>query len=406
MEDPKVIVKAPDKKPENMPQDASDYVFEDENGDIEYFAQDVKLDTEAQSMYIRVSESTERDPAIIKKMFSMLKSTDPKEKEEADEWLVSQMCPIISAVAWFRFGGYLKQYGDDLRQVPWLTIGERLEGFDPEKGSMFTYFSHWCAAEMSKFVATYVKQTSSYLSAIISKLSIAQMRLAEKGIETPTITDYAMVTGLRPVTVKHALAALNFGYQVSIESPQAITKPTSFGYNSDPETAVFKNASTKTLINAIESLPPLPRKAISMIFGVLGYEIHTRKEAATALGLSSSELNQILNIAFDRIRNNSELKSFEGSPADGDTSYEYLSSFPIFVTPDETAHRMLRALSAIDNSEDPDNAEVIVEPAPPFSSALEEQQLCFEPIITNAIQLQTVIDGTDALPHRKRKKRT
>lgn len=99
------------------------------------------------------------------------------------------------------------QHKDDIIQDVWVKIFEKLDTYDPDKGSLTTFAKPWIKHVVSNYYSNTMCQTTTYYGNALSKVRGAVNMCTQRGI-VPTEALIEQITNLPDSTIAHCLRLL------------------------------------------------------------------------------------------------------------------------------------------------------------------------------------------------------
>lgn len=211
--------------------------------------------------------------------------------QQRREQLILQHLPLVKHVIG-RMLGELPEHVDveNLESAGVLGLVEAANKFDPSRNAQFKTFAY---IRIRGAIVDELRRNSPLPQHVLAR--IALVRRAYRTLPAPvTIAALAAATGLSEDEVADTLAAERFSRMVSWEQARESGGPDPLA----PATAPYEDSEREEVVQhlreAIESLPPKERLAVTLYYRE---ELRLR-EISVVMGLSPSRISRLLNKAL------------------------------------------------------------------------------------------------------------
>ncbi len=206
-----------------------------------------------------------------------------------DELILSNL-PLVKHVIGRLVGGLPPGVDvENLESAGVLGLVEAAGKFDPARNAQFKTFAY---LRVRGAILDELRRNSPLPQHMLER--VALVRKAQRDLPPPvTVEALAAATGLSPDEVADALAAEKFGRTVSWEQA---TDPAGFGPATaadGPDAEAERAEAVQQLADAIESLPPKERLAVTLYYR----EDLRLKEIAEVMKLSPSRISRLITKA-------------------------------------------------------------------------------------------------------------
>lgn len=186
---------------------------------------------------------------------------------------------------------------EDLVQIGYLAFLKAVENYDPEKGELSTYISHYVLGEIRHHLRDKIDKVKipRSIKNLISKMDKYIKEVWEKENRSPTTEEIAKYLNIKKESVEELFRIKDAIMAVSIEDLEIemdkirTERLESFKLPIEDKIA---------LEQALSKLPEIQKKIIEYIF----YQDLTQTEVAKILRISQSQVSRILKSALDNLR--------------------------------------------------------------------------------------------------------
>ncbi len=281
-----------------------------------------------------------KENKIRNKFFGIMDVYHNQDAKLGMELAIKEMTPFIHYIIKKRFSSYSKHYEDLLSQG---TIGVMvgLPKYDPNISAPSTFFNFYIMHEISRYVDTFAKKTSSYYSSTIGMITKAKEKLEKSGQEYNEI-DIARETGLNMDTISHCMKLLTMTNEMYIESEDFVEAQIT-EKSLSPEEEYIRKEESEAIHKAVMSLGE-ETPFIRMKFGLdgafpLGIKV-SDKDVAKRIGTSIEKVKRARHNAIRKLRNMPELRALFYDHF-SDSEEDLLEEKQIAFVPVEIAKKMM-----------------------------------------------------------------
>ncbi len=211
--------------------------------------------------------------------------------QQRREQLILQHLPLVKHVIG-RMLGELPEYVDveNLESAGVLGLVEAANKFDPSRNAQFKTFAY---IRIRGAIVDELRRNSPLPQHVLAR--IALVRRAYRSLPAPvTVSALAAATGLTEDEVADTLAAERFSRMVSWEQARESGGPDPLAPAAAPYDDTEREEVLQHLTEAIESLPPKERLAVTLYYR----EDLRLREISAVMGLSPSRISRLLNKAL------------------------------------------------------------------------------------------------------------
>lgn len=280
----------------------------------------------------------------IKEQLARYQSDDPIVRTQALEEILEDHKKFISHIINKHFSSYKNQWFEDLYSCGVIGLIESLPKYDPDKSMPTTHFGRYIIHEIYDFIAKFVQQTTTHYASKLAAINRAIAELEREGIETPTVVDIAMRSGIKPEIVMKSLAIQAAAQNKSLESEEYISNLMS-DLQAQPDEIVEQNEGIDIMYRAIQALPCKMREVVLRKNGLCGYESQPNDVISRETGIPPNQIRRIYAKALKLLRE-SEIKDFFQIGQIADKKEE------ISLVPEATACTLIATIVEINISED------------------------------------------------------
>ncbi|MEJ5276270.1 MAG: sigma-70 family RNA polymerase sigma factor [Thermogemmata sp.] len=211
--------------------------------------------------------------------------------QQRREQLILQHLPLVKHVIG-RMIGELPEYVDveNLESAGVLGLVEAANKFDPSRNAQFKTFAY---IRIRGAIVDELRRNSPLPQHVLAR--IALVRRAYRSLPAPvTVAALAAATGLSEDEVADTLAAERFSRMVSWEQTRESGGPDPLAPAAAPYEDSEREEVLQHLSEAIESLPPKERLAVTLYYR----EDLRLREISAVMGLSPSRISRLLSKAL------------------------------------------------------------------------------------------------------------
>lgn len=236
------------------------------------------------------------------------KTTNDKLKDAYATVIIESQEGLIRAFIRKYFSTYTASNDlyDEMIQAGRIGIFKGLANYDVTRSKFSTFMTMYIRGEINRVLSENGKTTNHYYynSREIEK---ARERLAEKGIDNPTIAELSSETGISPSTIVSTFSSESVSHTCGLE--EAYNVPSTGSMKSIEEEA-DENLTREILIKAINKLPTEHRFVIVRAYGL--YNGKTYRDTAIAAmgkhyGLDTAKVKRLKTEALKWLRRDYDL---------------------------------------------------------------------------------------------------
>lgn len=186
---------------------------------------------------------------------------------------------------------------EDLVQIGYLAFLKAVENYDPEKGELSTYISHYVLGEIRHHLRDKIDKVKipRSIKNLINRMDRYIKEVWEKENRSPTTDEIAEYLNIKKEAVEELFKIKDAIMAVSLEDLDIeVDKIRTEKFESFRLPIEDKIA----LEQALSKLPEIQKKIIEYIF----YQDLTQTEVAKILRISQSQVSRILKSALDNLR--------------------------------------------------------------------------------------------------------
>lgn len=186
---------------------------------------------------------------------------------------------------------------EDLVQIGYLAFLKAVENYDPEKGELSTYISHYVLGEIRHHLRDKIDKVKipRSIKNLINRMDRYIKEVWEKENRSPTTDEIAKYLNIKKESVEELFKIKDAIMAVSLEDLDIeVDKIRTEKFESFRLPIEDKIA----LEQALSKLPEIQKKIIEYIF----YQDLTQTEVAKILKISQSQVSRILKSALDNLR--------------------------------------------------------------------------------------------------------
>lgn len=186
---------------------------------------------------------------------------------------------------------------EDLVQIGYLAFLKAVENYDPEKGELSTYISHYVLGEIRHHLRDKIDKVKipRSIKNLINRMDRYIKEVWEKENRSPTTDEIAEYLNIKKESVEELFKIKDAIMAVSLEDLDIeVDKIRTEKFESFRLPIEDKIA----LEQALSKLPEIQKKIIEYIF----YQDLTQTEVAKILKISQSQVSRILKSALDNLR--------------------------------------------------------------------------------------------------------
>lgn len=195
------------------------------------------------------ARTDDEEKRMLKAIVNAYNSDDADMKGWAIQEMMSRVNGFIGHMIDKHFAVYKKQYYDDMFSEGSIAVVEEMGRFDPDKGTLTTFFTRYILHRISNFIDAEINRSTPYYSNIMNAIKDAKKYFDELHVQ-PTISDIALHTGLSVKKVEDGLKrieATNEQYYAVDSDLDAMVKK-SF---ESPEDDILRKERIETLRQAL-----------------------------------------------------------------------------------------------------------------------------------------------------------
>lgn len=222
-----------------------------------------------------------------------------KYKETKDEKVLKELLEIFDDLIYY-WASKFTFYGEpleDLVQIGYLAFLKALESYDPKKGELSTYISHYVLGEIRHYLRDKVDKVKipRSIKILINKMDKYIKEMWEKENRSPTTEEIAKYLNIKKESVEELFRIRDNLMTISIDDLDVeIDRIKTERWESFKLPIEDKIA----LEQALSKLPEIQRKVIEYIF----YQDLTQIEVAKILKISQSNVSRVLKTALENLR--------------------------------------------------------------------------------------------------------
>lgn len=251
------------------------------------------------------------DNCILKIIVDSYNTGDKKMRAWAIQEMTSRIKGFIGHMIDKHFSAYKGEYYDDLFSEGFVAVVEEMGRFNPEKGTLTTYFTPYILHKLSNYIDNEINRSTPYYSNIMKSIKEA-IKYFEALHVVPTLSDIALHTGLSVKKVEDGLQriqATNEQYYETDADLDAMVTQTFEG----PEQELIKKERTEVLRDAILELDKKDRVILGMRFGIDDGCQKSFATIAKELHIPSNQVMNSINRSLRILGSNYELRRLEGA---------------------------------------------------------------------------------------------
>lgn len=220
-------------------------------------------------------------------------------KETKDEKFLKELLEIFDDLIYY-WASKFTFYGEpleDLVQIGYLAFLKALESYDPNKGELSTYISHYVLGEIRHYLRDKVDKVKipRSIKILINKMDKYIKEMWEKENRSPTTEEIAEYLNIKKESVEELFRIRDNLMTISIDDLDVeIDRIKTERWESFKLPIEDKIA----LEQALSKLPEIQRKVIEYIF----YQDLTQIEVAKILKISQSNVSRVLKTALENLR--------------------------------------------------------------------------------------------------------
>ena len=256
------------------------------------------------------ARTDDEEKRMLKAIVNAYNSDDADMKGWAIQEMMSRVNGFIGHMIDKHFAVYKKQYYDDMFSEGSIAVVEEMGRFDPDKGTLTTFFTRYILHRISNFIDAEINRSTPYYSNIMNAIKDAKKYFDELHVQ-PTISDIALHTGLSVKKVEDGLKrieATNEQYYAVDSDLDAMVKK-SF---ESPEDDILRKERIETLRQALSDLEERDRLILGMRFGVDNEEQKSYSMIGKALGMHPNQVMRSVNRSIRILSANQDLRKLEG----------------------------------------------------------------------------------------------
>ena len=222
-----------------------------------------------------------------------------KYRETGDKKVLEELLEIFDDLIYY-WASKFTSYGEpleDLVQIGYLGFLKAIENYDPEKGDLSTYISHYVLGEIRHHLRDKIDKIKipRSVKGLISKMDNFIKEVWEKENRSPSCEEIARHLNITVESVEELFKIKDAMMTVSLEDLEIemdrirAEKLESFKLPIEDKIA---------LEQALAKLPEVQRKVIEYIF----YQDLTQTEVAKILKISQAQVSRILRSALENLK--------------------------------------------------------------------------------------------------------
>jgi RNA polymerase sigma-B factor len=220
-------------------------------------------------------------------------------KKEKDEKSLEALLELYDDLIYYWASKFV-YYGEpleDLFQIGYLGFLKAIENYDPEKGELSTYISHFVLGEIRHYLRDKIDKVKipRSVKTLIHKMDKYINEVWEKENRSPTTDEIAQYLNVKKEAVEELFRIKESIMVTSLEDLEIemdkirAERLESFKLPIEDKIA---------LEQALSKLPEIQRKIIEFIF----YQDLTQTEVAKVLKISQSQVSRLLKSALKRLK--------------------------------------------------------------------------------------------------------
>lgn len=272
------------------------------------------------------ARTKEEERGFIKAIVAAYNSEDANMKAWAIQEMLKKVQGFIGHMIDKHFPTYKKEYYDDLYNEGVIAVIEEMGRFDPDKGTLTTYFTPYILHRLNTFVNVEVNRSTPYYANIMRTIKEAQKYYSELHVK-PSVADLALHTGLSVKKVEDGLKRIEATNECHYQSAVELD---SMGINTfkSPEEEMLEKERNQLVMNAVSKLEELDRQIIALRFGLYDDNEKSFAEIAKALGLPVNRVMNSVNRSIRIMSTDKGLKNLENKRKSSTLSKTELSYMP------------------------------------------------------------------------------
>ncbi|ACI18924.1 sigma-70 family RNA polymerase sigma factor [Dictyoglomus thermophilum] len=222
-----------------------------------------------------------------------------KYRETGDKKVLEELLEVFDDLIYY-WASKFTSYGEpleDLVQIGYLGFLKAVENYDPEKGDLSTYISHYVLGEIRHHLRDKIDKIKipRSVKGLINKMDNFIKEVWEKENRSPSCEEIAKHLNITVESVEELFKIKEAMMTVSLEDLEIemdrirAEKLESFKLPIEDKIA---------LEQALAKLPDIQRKVIEYIF----YQDLTQTEVAKILKISQSQVSRILRSALEKLK--------------------------------------------------------------------------------------------------------
>ncbi len=257
------------------------------------------------------AKTNEQEKAMLRTIVKAYNTEDPDLKAWAIQEMIRKVRGFVGHMIDKHFPTYKKDYYDDLYSEGTIAVIEEMGHFDPEKGTLTTYFTPYILHRMNAFINNEVNRSTPYYVNIMRQIKKTQEYYNEIQV-TPTVADIALHTGLSVKKVEDGLRRIEALNECHYQSTAELDAEITNNVFESPEEEIIKKEQNELLQEALSKLEELDQKIIMLKFGLDDKDEKSYAEIAKALGIPVNRVLNSLNRSIRIMRSDDGLKNLNG----------------------------------------------------------------------------------------------
>ena len=263
------------------------------------------------------AEQTNREEEVKmqKALMQMYHSGDPDLKEEA----IIQLWDMLEQFVWYAMKKWyptfysVEESREELFSCCKIAFLSEIGKFDPEQGTLSTFFTFPFKHEMYEWINKETHDASGYHSKMMQQVQNAIRELQSLGADvTPAAISH--VCGLSVKKVNQTLERIEAKNAQSLNTDEQLEEVIK-GNSKSPEELFLEAEATETIASALRGLSEQDRTAIVLYFGLDGGGSRSYNAVAKQMKISPPQAQTSIARGLHILRNDKSLKVMFGKGA-------------------------------------------------------------------------------------------
>lgn len=261
-------------------------------------------------------DSTERALALKiisnEQLVDILNNGSESEQAFAMELLLEKNNNLIGHVMHKYYHTYCVEHQDDMWQEGRLAIFSHAKDFDPSRGTFSTFITPYIKDAIKMYICE-IHGISPHYAVQVKKLNAAINDLAAAGVDNLDFGQLAEIMGVGPDAVARIYSMSQHLNMASIEGDgksNTLASPMS----ESPYAQVAEAEKNSAIHRAVDKLPKGERAVINATFFGDSDRERSLSDVAKELGMSTSEVRRLKNLALRRMAEFREMYDYDFTP--------------------------------------------------------------------------------------------